>query len=330
VDVVVIGYNEAESIQNCLRSIAASTERPARMIFVDAGSTDGTVDRALEQDGVTVLRLRAGRANPGAARNAGLAVCTAEYVQFVDGDMTLDPRWLQTAVSYLRDNPEVTCVVGRTSEDRAKASVFDLIVSVDWETKPVGDVSAPGGGGCFRRATLAGVGGYDARIRGAEETELGERLRREGGVIRSIAEPMAIHQAGLHTVSDLFRRYYRTGESTARTTRLGMRLQTKWRVMGPATLIATALALAVLAWVLASVWPLLCLLGLATVAVGRLTMRYVSSGIGWWRATGAAVGNYVGMVPSLAGEIVECLRPNSVGDADIAQWDAVARDRADG
>ena len=55
--------------------------------------------------GVAVLRLAAGRANPGAARNAGLAKCDSEYVQFLDADMILDPRWLQVAVSLLRREP---------------------------------------------------------------------------------------------------------------------------------------------------------------------------------------------------------------------------------
>ena len=38
VDVVVIGLNEAENIDDCLQSVAASVLRPARVLYVDSGS----------------------------------------------------------------------------------------------------------------------------------------------------------------------------------------------------------------------------------------------------------------------------------------------------
>src|SRR4051812_13531012 len=46
VDVVIPALNEAENIVLCLASLARQTVRPRRIILVDDGSSDGTVDRA--------------------------------------------------------------------------------------------------------------------------------------------------------------------------------------------------------------------------------------------------------------------------------------------
>lgn len=46
VDVVIPALNEAENIVHCLASVARQTVRPRRVIMVDDGSTDGTVERA--------------------------------------------------------------------------------------------------------------------------------------------------------------------------------------------------------------------------------------------------------------------------------------------
>jgi glycosyltransferase involved in cell wall biosynthesis len=46
VDVVIPALNEAENIVNCLAALARQTVRPRRIILVDDGSSDGTVERA--------------------------------------------------------------------------------------------------------------------------------------------------------------------------------------------------------------------------------------------------------------------------------------------
>ena len=46
VDVVIPALNEAENIVHCLESVLRQTMRPRRIILVDDGSSDGTVERA--------------------------------------------------------------------------------------------------------------------------------------------------------------------------------------------------------------------------------------------------------------------------------------------
>ena len=211
------------------------------------------------------------------------------------------------------------CVFGPTLEDRERASVYDLVASVSWEMDPLGQVAAPSGGGCFRRAALTEVGGYDARFRGGEETELGERLRSRGGRIMSVADRMATHRAGLRSWSGVFRRHYRAGESWVRLRRAGYPLSTRestrpWVLVG-----VTIAAVAVALWT-DSVLPVVCLGFLAVAAVGRLTVRYAKRGVGWERAMAAAVVNYLGMLPLLAGEAAEYCRRGDSGAASVDKW----------
>ncbi len=64
VDVVIPALNEAENIVHCLASVARQTLRPRRIILVDDGSSDGTVERAkafcsLQQIDLIAIRRRA-------------------------------------------------------------------------------------------------------------------------------------------------------------------------------------------------------------------------------------------------------------------------------
>ncbi len=86
--VVAIGRNEGERLRRCLVSCASLGDR---RIYVDSGSTDGSVRMAADL-GATVVTLDMARPFTAArARNIGLAALLerfpdVETVQFIDGD----------------------------------------------------------------------------------------------------------------------------------------------------------------------------------------------------------------------------------------------------
>ena len=56
--VVIVNWNGADCLPECLRSVAEQERRPDRVIVVDNGSGDGSLDRALRQfPGVEPIRL---------------------------------------------------------------------------------------------------------------------------------------------------------------------------------------------------------------------------------------------------------------------------------
>ncbi len=161
------------------------------MVYVDSGSTDGSVALA-ESHGAEVVRLATDTSFTAArARNAGFArllevAPEVEYVQFVDGDCSFADGWLEVATEYLEAHREVTVVCGRRRERKPEASIYNLLCDVEWNT-PVGEARSCGGDALMRVAAVRAVGGYNEAVIAAEDDELCVRLRQNGGcVVRSI------------------------------------------------------------------------------------------------------------------------------------------------
>ena len=116
VDVIIPVYNAAEYVRRAAGSVLATPG--ARLILVDDGSTDGSgaiCDDLAADERVTVLHQE--NRGASAARNAGLAAASAEYVAFLDADDELFPGALPELLrcmegaeaiqgAILRDAPE--------------------------------------------------------------------------------------------------------------------------------------------------------------------------------------------------------------------------------
>ncbi|MEP6521805.1 glycosyltransferase family 2 protein [Microcoleus vaginatus DQ-U2] len=97
IGLVAIGRNEGQRLRQCLVS---ATNKVARVVYVDSGSTDGSLElaRSIGADTVELdlsIPFTAARArNEGFARLLELAP-DIEFVQFVDGDCEVVDGWLQ-------------------------------------------------------------------------------------------------------------------------------------------------------------------------------------------------------------------------------------------
>ena len=118
VGVVVIGRNESERLDKCLRSVVG---RSTPLVYVDSGSTDDSTSMA-RRAGSEVVELDAQVPFSAArARNAGferacqLATGLA-YIQFVDGDCEVVADWIDKAAAFLDTHRDVAVVCGRRRE----------------------------------------------------------------------------------------------------------------------------------------------------------------------------------------------------------------------
>ena len=209
---VAIARNEGERLKNCLRSLAG---RCAAVVYVDSGSTDGSVAFA-KSLGVEVVELDMTKPfSMARARNAGFARLRERlpdlvYVQFVDGDCELDPGWIATAAAWLDTHPETTVVCGRRRERFPEKSVYNALCDIEWNT-PVGPARSCGGDALMRAEAFAASGGYNETLIAGEEPELCLRLRRAGGKIERIDAPMTLHDAAILTFSAWWKRTLRGG-----------------------------------------------------------------------------------------------------------------------
>ena len=264
IGVVVIGRNEGERLRVCLDAIPFGA---CEVVYVDSGSTDGSLDLA-RRFGAHCVDLDMSRPFTAArARNAGVRALVerlpdVEFVQFLDGDCELDARWLPEGVAFLRQNPQVAVTCGRLRERDPQRSVFNRLCDWEWDAPP-GDSKECGGNALMRMAAFLPAGGFREQLIAGEEPELCVRLRRAGWRVHRLAVEMALHDAAMTRFSQWWKRTTRSGHAFAEGAWLhGFERERHWvpqsiraLVFGGLLPIATLLLA-----VLASPWWLLLLL----------------------------------------------------------------------
>jgi glycosyltransferase involved in cell wall biosynthesis len=186
------------------------------MVYVDSGSTDGSV-MAAQGLGCHIVELDTRRVpfTAARARNAGFArlveiQSAIEYVQFIDGDCQLATGWLENAARFLDAHSEVAVVCGRRRERFPDQSVYNLFCENEWNT-PIGKATACGGDALMRASILHSVGGYRGDLIAGEEPELCLRLRKAGWAIWRIDCDMSFHDANMTRLNQWWRRTVRSG-----------------------------------------------------------------------------------------------------------------------
>lgn len=263
VGVVVIGRNEGERLRRCLASVLPVCPR---VVYVDSGSTDGSV-RTAQALGCDVVELdlsvpfTAARArNAGRSRLAELDP-TIEAIQFIDGDCELDPEWIGVASQRLDADARCAVVWGRRREREPERSVYNRLCDLEWDT-PIGPSTWFGGDALIRAAALDEVGGYDPAVIAGEEPDLAWRLRHRGWTIQRIDAAMTTHDAAMTTLGQWWRRADRAGHA-----HIDMAARHGWGVTpyGPAGVIKTIMwsaGVPACIAVLALLWTPWALLGL--------------------------------------------------------------------
>jgi GT2 family glycosyltransferase len=213
---IIIGRNEGERFLACLGSIGDDL---SRVVYVDSGSTDGSV-AAAEAAGVEVVHLDMSQPFTAArARNAGLerlndGTPLPDFVQFIDGDCILQPGWICSAADFLRDNPKVALVCGRLRERFPEATLYNRLADLEWAGPP-GEIEACGGIAMGRTRILLEAGGFNPALIAGEEPELCLRLRRNGWKIWRLADEMALHDAAMTRFGQWWQRARRAGYTYA-------------------------------------------------------------------------------------------------------------------
>jgi GT2 family glycosyltransferase len=216
IGVVAIGRNEGERLRRCLKSLD-SARLP--IVYVDSGSTDGSVEMARAL-GARVVDLDLSAAFTAArARNAGfeqlLQIAPAtEFVQFVDGDCEVVADWLENAVSALNTSPQVAVVCGRRRERYPEASIYNRLCDIEWDT-PIGEAAACGGDALMRVVAFQQVGRFNPTLIAGEEPELCVRFRQNGWKILRIGAEMTLHDAAMSRFSQWWKRAVRAGHAYA-------------------------------------------------------------------------------------------------------------------
>lgn len=214
ISVVIPCYNAERYIGATLRSVLAQSLRPAEVIVVDDGSSDGSADVVRSGfPGVTLLR----QPNQGvaAARNHGIEHAGGDWIAFVDADDIWLPGKLAAQWALLQAHPEA----------RIAYSAWQVWQSTEPEPPPelLAELAAraddaarwQGASGWIypellldcvvwtstvlaQRSLLRELGGFDAALRIGEDYDLWLRASRVTPILR-VPRPGALYR--LHPAS---------------------------------------------------------------------------------------------------------------------------------
>jgi len=215
--VVVIGRNEGERLRRCFESFSSSADA---IVYVDSGSTDGSVMLAKEMN-IEVIELDTAIPFSAArARNEGFAYLlkqhpATQYIQFIDGDCTMVPGWLQQAANLLSGNKNYAAVLGHLQERYPEASPYNRLCAMEWKSA-AGDLNnygALGGISMMRASVFKQLNGFNCNVIAGEDSELGVRMALAGHKVTKVEHPMAIHDANMHHFSQWWQRTVRGGHA---------------------------------------------------------------------------------------------------------------------
>ncbi|HIK56000.1 MAG TPA: glycosyltransferase [Synechococcales cyanobacterium M55_K2018_004] len=203
--VIIPAYNEAENVEDCLRSVLSSSSRPPEQLevwLVDDQSTDetGAIARSLQQ---TLhdprLKVIAGAPRPNGevwvgknwACTQAASQATGDFLLFLDADVRLRPGALEVAVHMADDQgidllsygPAIEC--GCLAEWLVQPLMFSLII-IGFDYRAVNDPQndtafAAGPFMLFRRIAYDTIGGHRtvaAEI--VEDVELSRLIKQKG------------------------------------------------------------------------------------------------------------------------------------------------------
>ncbi|MCV2881869.1 glycosyltransferase [Actibacterium sp. XHP0104] len=212
---VIIGRNEGARLVGCLNAVP---EIVTRVVYVDSGSTDNSVQAASDA-GAEVVNLDMTQPFTAArARNAGfdrlIAGGPVDFVQFIDGDCELQPGWVETAAAFLIETPEAAVACGRRRERFPDATVYNRLCDWEWDT-PVGRAKACGGDALMRVEAVQQVGGYNPDLIAGEEPDLCVRLRAKGWTVWRLDHEMTLHDAAMTRFGQWWKRAKRAGHAFA-------------------------------------------------------------------------------------------------------------------
>lgn len=219
IGVVAIGRNEGERLVRCLKSLLAQLPAGMPIVYVDSGSTDGSLEMA-KSLGVHAIELDLSIPFTMArGRNTGFKYLTEnfpkiDYVQFIDGDCELLPHWIDKALAVIESDPQLAVVCGRRRERFPNASPYNRLADMEWNT-PIGAATACGGDALMRVNAIRQVNGYNESLIAGEEPEMCVRLRQHGWKIWRIKADMTLHDAAMLRFSQWWKRTVRGGWAMA-------------------------------------------------------------------------------------------------------------------
>ncbi|MCX6623453.1 MAG: glycosyltransferase [Acidobacteria bacterium] len=216
VDFVVCTRNDQASVGATLDSIAGQTVRPITCTIVDALSSDGTVEFVRERYPWVRTHIKQTDSGPADSRNIGQSFGSAEFVAFLDSDVTLSADWAAAQIALLRSRPTIGMAGGKLLYPPLPDTLYSAhgvmsCYGVGWDggraqpsasfVEVVRCVWVNSAAMFVRRSLLERMGGFDVQMYlGCEDSDIGWRANLFGAEV--VFNPKATAEHHMHGAKD--------------------------------------------------------------------------------------------------------------------------------
>ena len=202
--VIIISYNTADLIGNCLKSVFATSNITRKVFVVDNASTDGSSD--FIKDNFPSVHLAVNTKNVGfaAANNQVLPQCKGKYIFFLNPDTEIMSDTFSEAISFMDANPRIGLAGTKiiNPDGTLQWSVSYKYPGQRYTASEVSDL--PGKIACVLGASIIARSELIKEIEGfdedfflyGEDQDLCLRIRKMGHVIGYIDSATVIHLGG--------------------------------------------------------------------------------------------------------------------------------------
>lgn len=193
--VIISTHNRFNYMIEAAKSALSQDPQPAEICIVDDGSSTPVLTQWAEENPIeTSINIKFTRINdegPAAARNAGTAIASGDYLVFLDDDDQFLPNYTKTAFEKLRREKADVCVSWLRCFNSEKEWPGKHFPTNHLECDPYERNIGFVGSNIIVAADLyTKIGGFDGTLLGSEDKDFYIRLREASARIVVLEEEM--------------------------------------------------------------------------------------------------------------------------------------------
>jgi GT2 family glycosyltransferase len=215
VTVIIVNWNCMGVLGKCLDHLLNQTLLPGRVLVMDNGSSDGSVEE-IAKNSLIDVRLLGANLGFAVANNRALLECDSDYVVLLNPDAFPNPDWLERLLAAANSYPDVAAfaslqlcddnadyVDGEGDSYHISGLVWRechgaMLTASDLKNRTI--FSPCAAAALYRRQALLDVGGFDEDyFCYVEDVDLGFRLRLAGHQAMFVHDAVVRHMGSAST-----------------------------------------------------------------------------------------------------------------------------------
>lgn len=188
ISIIVPCYNQAQYLDECLKSVLDQTYQNWECIIINDGSPDHTEEVAMEwcKKDNRFIYLKKENGGLSSARNAGISLAQGTYILPLDSDDYISNNYLEVCYNEIRKTPLNTVVYGKAIKFGVVNCIWDL---PEYSFETIKQRNMIVCTALYKKSDWERVGGYDSNmVGGLEDWEFWISLLKNGGNAINIKE----------------------------------------------------------------------------------------------------------------------------------------------